>query len=104
MPMPWHQVRALFEQVCELDPKERKSELAKRCEDDPDLRAEVESLLAASDAAPPFFETSPGAMTGECLIGRHVAVTGLTHVSPRVGWGRSTRPRVRTITTTRRWR
>ena len=76
MPSPWHQVRDLFERVCELDPKERESELAKQCEDDPDLRTEVESLLAASDAAPAFFDTPPGAvhaaLTEECLIGHRV--------------------------------
>ncbi len=88
MPLPWHQVRALFERVCELDPKERESELAKRCKDDPALRAEVESLLAASDAAPAFFETPPGAppgaLTEECPIGRRV---GRYRIDARIASG-----------------
>jgi serine/threonine-protein kinase len=76
MPLSWHQIRTLFEKVCELDSRERELQLAKRCADDPTLRAEVESLLAASDAAPAFFETPSGtasdALTDESLIGQRV--------------------------------
>ena len=76
MPSSWHQIRTLFEKVCELDSRERESQLAKRCADDPTLRAEVESLLAASDAAPAFFETPSGtasdALADESLIGHRV--------------------------------
>ena len=76
MTSTWHQIRTLFEQVCELDSRERESQLAKRCADDPTLRAEVESLLAASDAAPAFFETpwetAPDALADESLIGHRV--------------------------------
>ncbi len=76
MSSSWHQIRTLFEQVCELGSTEREAHLAKWCTDDPTLRAEVESLLAASDAAPAFFETpsgtDSGALTDEPLIGHCV--------------------------------
>ncbi len=44
----WHRIRALFEECIELAPAERAAALA--AVDDPELRAEVESLLAIATA------------------------------------------------------
>lgn len=53
----WQRVRELFEQACELDPAERSAYLSKTCADEPDLQAEVESILAGSEASPTFLDT-----------------------------------------------
>ncbi|MCH8251929.1 MAG: serine/threonine protein kinase, partial [Planctomycetes bacterium] len=47
----WKQIRSLFESVCDLDPEEREARLSATCAGDPELRAEVESLLTASEEA-----------------------------------------------------
>lgn len=46
----YQQAKDLFLKVCDLKPSERAAILDKECVDDPDLRAEVESLLAHRDA------------------------------------------------------
>ena len=52
----WQKVRALFESACEMEPTERERVLSEACAIDPDLREEVESILAGDETAPPFFE------------------------------------------------
>ncbi|MHC4219580.1 MAG: tetratricopeptide repeat protein [Planctomycetota bacterium] len=42
----FQQIADLFEQACDLDEAERSSILSRTCRDDPDLKVEVESLLA----------------------------------------------------------
>ncbi len=51
-----HRARELFDLALELDPSERPSLLEEHCAYDQDLRAEVESLLAAFDRANSFLE------------------------------------------------
>ena len=52
----WARVRALLEEVVDLSPGDRRSYLAEACNDAPDVREEVESLLGAHDAAGAFLE------------------------------------------------
>ncbi len=55
----WQRARALFERCVELDSAARAAVLDAACADDPDLRREVESLLAA-DLAAEHEPTVPG--------------------------------------------
>jgi serine/threonine-protein kinase len=52
----WTEVRALFEQALELEGSDREAFLRDRCSSDPELKAEVESLLAADENAPSYLE------------------------------------------------
>jgi eukaryotic-like serine/threonine-protein kinase len=54
----WEEVEAIFASVAELGPAERAALLEARCSGRPDLRAEVESLLASHDDAGRFLETA----------------------------------------------
>jgi serine/threonine-protein kinase len=52
----WSEVQELLHEVLALSPEERGAFLIERCAHDPELRAEVESLLAAATDAEGFFE------------------------------------------------
>jgi Tol biopolymer transport system component len=52
----WTRVRALLEEVVDRPADDRSSYLAEVCQDDPDVRQEVESLLRAQEAAGAFLE------------------------------------------------
>ncbi len=51
-----HSVQAIFEQVCDVIGEERQTELLRLCGSDGALRAEVESLIKAHDAAGDFLK------------------------------------------------
>lgn len=51
-----HSVQAIFEQVCDVIGEERQAELLRLCGSDGALRAEVESLIKAHDAAGDFLK------------------------------------------------
>lgn len=53
----WQKVKAIFDSVVGVAPKERSSFLGFACGGDVELRREVEALLAASDSAGSFMET-----------------------------------------------
>jgi len=55
-PTKWKLIRALFEEVRNLPCELRESCLEERCRGDPDLQAEVESLLSHYDGADGFME------------------------------------------------
>jgi serine/threonine protein kinase len=63
----WQKIRELFLAVCDAQPDERASVLTAACGDDAELRAEVEALLASSDRAPEFFESSPVASLAKAI-------------------------------------
>jgi TolB-like protein len=60
-PERWQQVDRLFEAVLERAAAERAVFLAGACAMDPELKTEVESLLAAHDDQDSFLERAPGA-------------------------------------------
>lgn len=55
----WQQIKALLGAALDLPRADRAGFLDRECAGDTSLRAEVESLLAANDAADGFLETSP---------------------------------------------
>ena len=55
-PERWQKVKALFDAVAEMAPKERERLISNACGADEDLRREVEELLVSSDAAESFLE------------------------------------------------
>jgi tetratricopeptide (TPR) repeat protein len=87
-PARWQRVRELFDDVVERDPAARAARLAVVCEGDPDLRREVESLLA-HDQPPhdhPEHPDRPDHPTHDAL-GEIVAAAARVVVEPRdVTW------------------
>ena len=77
-PERWHRVSDVFHRALDQDPADRDAFLNDVCGDDPDLRAEVDSLIAHHDKADGFLETparpidsSPVEATpSESLVGR----------------------------------
>lgn len=61
------ELQELFADAVELDPSRRASFLSDRCAGRPELRAEIESLLAAHDRSDRFLDlaTGPGATEGD---------------------------------------
>ena len=55
-PQHWRQVEELFERALDLDPAARTALLERERGGDPDLRVEVEELLAADASAPAFLD------------------------------------------------
>ncbi|MCP4660600.1 MAG: serine/threonine protein kinase, partial [bacterium] len=78
-PQRWRQVRDLFAQAVELELDRRDGFLEEACAGDPELRREVESLLAADAATDslvdqPFFNLHPESSEptqGDRRIGPH---------------------------------
>jgi serine/threonine protein kinase/tetratricopeptide (TPR) repeat protein len=52
----WQQVEGLFLAAVELAPSERAAFLDEHCDGDPELRAEIESLVRSADLAPEFLD------------------------------------------------
>ena len=74
-PERWREVKRVFEDAAERDPGEREAYLQSTCRGDPDLRAEVESLLAADRDAGNRFDDPivSSAPAQDPIIGRHVS-------------------------------
>ena len=64
-PASWQRVKDLFHAAVELSVDEREAFLVANCEGDAGLRAAVEKLLRADDAAPTLLEHSPLAAVKE---------------------------------------
>ncbi len=90
----WDRIRELFETACELDTVHRRTFLADACGDDEHLRAEIESILAASDepalldepavsAFPELFEPHQA----QTLVGRRVGAYKLLRLLACGGMG-----------------
>ncbi|HVR98127.1 MAG TPA: hypothetical protein VMW27_16030, partial [Thermoanaerobaculia bacterium] len=59
-PERWRRIESLLDQMLDLPPAERSALLDTACAGDPDLRAEVEALLAADEKAGSFLVTPAG--------------------------------------------
>ena len=99
----WQLLDGLFSEAVGLDPKDRPRFLDEHCDGDPELRAEVESLLRSADLAPEFldrpildavrkvaeqpqppeqpqFALSPGTRIAQYLILSRVGIGGMGQV------------------------
>src|SRR4051812_22344902 len=76
-PEQWERVKALFASACEHDPNERAAFLESACAE-PDVRLEVERLIALDDERSRFLRTGAGespprtqtCQPGDVLAGR----------------------------------
>ena len=63
----WRQIEPLLDQTLDLPPQERNAFLDSACAGDPDLRADVEALLAADEDAGDFLGTPAGEYAPDLL-------------------------------------
>ena len=63
----WIRVKQIFQEAFELPPEEREVFLAKACEGNSDLRAEVETLLSAHDDGGDLLQSPTAMMPGNSL-------------------------------------
>jgi serine/threonine protein kinase/tetratricopeptide (TPR) repeat protein len=64
-PQRWRRISALFDRLIDLEPVARQTLLDAECGDDPDMRAELERMLAADDAASLLDEGVAGVLERE---------------------------------------
>jgi serine/threonine-protein kinase len=86
----WRTIDAIFADAVERPAAERPAFIANACGSDADLRAEVESLLAAYESDADFLETPPVAPGGDgpALAGRlQTALGGAFRVEREIGGG-----------------
>lgn len=69
-PESWEQVKQIFAEACELPEEARPAFLAEACTGDPDVRREIESLLAAQSGIGASFLAEPAAGEVLGLIGQ----------------------------------
>ncbi|MFH1845117.1 MAG: serine/threonine-protein kinase [bacterium] len=60
----WHRIQTVFDAVAELPPAERTAFLAESCQDEPELKREVESLLTAHGDDPHFLDGQAAELVG----------------------------------------
>jgi serine/threonine protein kinase len=66
-PDRWLQVKEIFHEAVELDHKERRTFLLKRCGDDPEMLRELELLMESHEGAGPFIERPALASASDIL-------------------------------------
>ncbi|MBI5864453.1 MAG: serine/threonine protein kinase [Planctomycetes bacterium] len=87
----WQKIKQLCAAALDLEEPQRGEYLVNACEGDPELRREVDSILRARDAAPPFFETPAGDLAADLLDGADASLLGQQigeyRVESRIGSG-----------------
>jgi hypothetical protein len=78
-------LEALFDQAVSLSATERARFLGRTCSDDPEARAELESLLVVADQAEPFFDSLARAVTSLSPWARETALEQEPGPDPRIG-------------------
>src|SRR5204862_8020020 len=66
-PERWQQLKQIFQSALERNPAERSAFLSEACADDPVLRSEVESLIAAHEQAGDSIEAMAAAAATDIL-------------------------------------
>ena len=96
-PERWQQIERLVQEVLERDPDLRSAFLDQRCDGDPDLRAEVESLASVAQSGQDFLsndalqdgaevleeahdESLEGLKVGHYIIKKHIGAGGMGEV------------------------
>ncbi|MBL8186796.1 MAG: serine/threonine protein kinase, partial [Acidobacteria bacterium] len=69
----WRKIDELLDSLMELPAAERAAVLDRECDDDQELRRELESLLAAHDQASGFFDSLPESIADDLIRDRQVA-------------------------------
>ena len=82
-PERWREIKKVLGDALERAPEERSAYIAQVCAE-PDLRREVESLIAAHDQAHTIFLTPPGAEQKEPAVGERL---GSYEILARIGAG-----------------
>lgn len=67
-PDRWLQVKEIFHEAVELEHKERRTFLLKRCGDDPEMLRELELLVESHEGAGPFIERPALASASDILL------------------------------------
>lgn len=88
----WSEVRRIYEQALEIEEPVRATFIKQACSDDAELRAEIESLLAARDQAADFLDqpvvnlnvSGIGADAGSTRVGQRI---GPYHLEAKIGQG-----------------
>lgn len=87
-PQRWQRVKQILGEALDLDPTVRMAFVASACENTPDVRTEVESLLAAEDEAGDFIEVPVFSESGPPLVaGERVGAWGVLREIGRGGMG-----------------
>lgn len=87
-PQRWQRVKQILGEALDLDPAERVAFVASACGDAPDVRAEVESLLAAEDEVGDFIEVPVFSESGPPLAeGQRVGAWRVLREIGRGGMG-----------------
>jgi predicted Ser/Thr protein kinase len=80
----WRQVNSLFHEAVELEPASRDALFRRTAETDPDLVAEVKSLLSRHDSTKNFLEAPAWAVMPDLILDRDVSLVGKQIGSYRV--------------------
>ena len=88
-PQRWQQVERLYHAALEQAPAERAVFLDEACADDPDLRAEVDSLLAAAAGGDAFLEASALEVTARALAAELPRLAAGQRLGAYRSWRRS---------------
>lgn len=72
----WRRIEDIVDTALELDAGERAAYLDAACEDDAELRREIESLLAGELEVADFIETPAFAFAAELLVDAHTTIEG----------------------------
>ncbi|MFK7846701.1 MAG: protein kinase [Rhodothermales bacterium] len=86
----WQKTKAVFEEAVEMSLAERPLFLAKACQDDTELRMQVEKLLAADDQSQELFKESPLELSKDLFVvdpDEHPEQIGAYKISQFLGKG-----------------